>query len=222
MRRSNHVVNLIFLTLVIALISLMTFVPYIGYITVGIFSLTLIPIPVLVFSYLKGYKWGWVYGLIFGLTSYLVAITSASSVLDVFFAEYPVIAILPRVLFGLLSGIVFSLIKRFIPNKAVRKVVLIPACFLLTCLHGILVFTFLFIFCRNAIETAFNAPFWSIFYSAVFLTGTIPESIATAVAVPLIVWPSEPFYQRIFRNRYEERRESARLDALLTHHLLPE
>jgi uncharacterized membrane protein len=222
MRRSNHVINLIFLTLVIALISLMTFVPYIGYITIaGIFSLTLIPIPVLVFSYLKGYKWGWVYGLIFGLTSYLVALTSASSSFDRLFALYPVVAILPRVLFGLLSGIVFSLIKRFIPNKSVRKVVLIPTCFILTCLHGILVFLFLFIFCRDT-PVFSNIPFWSVFYSAVFLTGTIPEGIATAVAVPLIVWPSEPFYQRIFRNRYEERRESARLNALLTHRLLPE
>jgi hypothetical protein len=59
----------------IALILIMSFVPNMGYITVapGI-SLTLIHIPVLIGACLRGVKKGTLYGLVFGVSSWLEAL----------------------------------------------------------------------------------------------------------------------------------------------------
>ena len=216
MRRNNSIIDLTMFSICTALILMMSFIPQIGFISIGIISFTLIHIPVLVFSYLKGYKWGWLFGLVFGISSYLVAITRASGGLDIFFANYPVVAIVPRFLFGLISGLAFSLIKKLIPDRGVRKIVLIPTSFVLTVIHSLLVFLFLYLFAKDQAETAFNGPFWASFYSMIFLVGTLPEATIAAITVPLICWPLEPFYTRIYRNAKEERKESLRLTKLVT------
>jgi uncharacterized membrane protein len=215
MRRNNSVINLTFFAICLALILLMSFVPQLGYITIGVISFTLIHIPVLVFSYLKGWKWGWVYGLVFGLSSFLVAITRATGGLDIFFANYPIVAIVPRLLFGFLSGLVFSLIKKTIPDRSKRKLVLAPTCFVLTVIHSLLVFLFLYLFAKDAAEAAFGGAFWPSFYSMIFLVGTLPEAGVAFITVPLICWPLEPFYERIFKNAKEAKKESRRLTLLL-------
>jgi uncharacterized membrane protein len=219
MRRSNHVLNLTFFAICTAIIFLMAFVPQLGYITLGIFSITLLHLPVLIFSYLKGYRWGWLYGLMFGLSSYLVAITRSVGALDLLFAQYPIVAILPRFLFGLLAGLSFSLLKTLVPDRAKRRIALIPLCFLLTLIHTILVFAFLYLFCREPIEELFKEAFWPGFYTYVFLTGSLPEAATAAIVVPLVVWPLEPLYTRLYRNPKEERKESVRLRKLLENKL---
>ncbi|MFA6624597.1 MAG: ECF transporter S component [Bacilli bacterium] len=215
MRRSNHVLNLTFFAICSAILFIMGFIPNLGYITIGIFSITIIHLPVLLFSYLKGYRWGWLYGLMFGLTSYLVALTQGKTAFDALFASYPIVALAPRIIFGFLAGITFSVLKTCIHDRFKRKIALIPASFILTVIHSLLVFLFLYIFCKEQVEEMFNGEFWYLFYSLVFLSGTIPEAIMAAVVVPLLAWPLEPLYRRLYMNKAEDRKESQRLQGLL-------
>lgn len=122
----------------IAIILIMTFVPYMGYIAVTPFlSFTLLHLPVLLGAALGGWKKGALLGLVFGLSSYMQALNGAAGFNALF--AYPWVAIPPRFLFGLVAGIVFSLLGKISQKKAIG-LYLGLACAVLTALHTVLVF----------------------------------------------------------------------------------
>ena len=128
----------------IAIIAIFTFVPNIGFIAISPFiSFTLLHIPVLIGAYLFGYKRGLLYGLCFGICSYIQALTTGAG-FNLLFA-YPWTAIPPRVLFGLVAGIIFSLIRKLYKSP-LKGIYLSVAAILLTLLHTCLVFLTLYIF----------------------------------------------------------------------------
>lgn len=128
----------------IAIIAIFTFVPNIGFIAVSPFiSFTLLHIPVLIGAYLFGYKRGLLYGLAFGICSYIQALTTGAG-FNLLFA-YPWTAIPPRVLFGFSAGIIFSLIRK-LHKSAIKGIYLSVAAMGLALLHTCLVFLDLYIF----------------------------------------------------------------------------
>ncbi|MCD8194861.1 MAG: Sapep family Mn(2+)-dependent dipeptidase [Coprobacillus sp.] len=119
----------------IALIVIMTFVPYIGYITIGgTISFTTVHIVVIVCSMAFGWQDGLVTGLAFGVFSLIKAATMPMSVADVDFIN-PLVSVLPRLLFGLAAGFSFEGIRK-IPSKSVKYVVAIIAVPVLTLFHS--------------------------------------------------------------------------------------
>ena len=98
----------------IALIAVLTFTP-LGYIRVGVLSITLIPVPVVVGAILLGPSVGALLGLVFGITSFVQCFG-----LDPFgtmlFSISPVYTVLlcfaPRILMGWLSGLIFRALTR--------------------------------------------------------------------------------------------------------------
>ena len=129
--------------MIMAIILLMTFVPSFGFIQVSPFiSFTLIHLPVLLGAAIGGWKKGLLFGLVFGLSSYINAFGSTG--LNLLFAQ-PHIAIPPRVAFGLLAGITFSLIGKLSKNKA-KALYFALASALLTVAHTVLVFANLYFF----------------------------------------------------------------------------
>ncbi len=93
-----------------ALTILMGLVPNLGIIQVGIVSITLLHIPVIIASILFDITGGTIVGLVFGVTSWFVALTRGASIVDLMFIN-PLVSILPRFLFGLICGTLCSLIK---------------------------------------------------------------------------------------------------------------
>ena len=128
----------------VAILLILTFVPNLGFIAIGPVSLTLLHLPVLLGAALFGWKRGLFYGLMFGTLSWIKALIGATTVLDVAF-QHVYIAVLPRLLFGLVSGIVFSLIRK-LHKKGPKSLYYALAAFFLTCLHTVLVFLFLGLF----------------------------------------------------------------------------
>ena len=129
---------------IIALLIIMTFVPNMGFIFVTPFiSFTLLHIPVLVGACLFGAKRGAIYGLVFGLCSYLQALLQGSG-FNLLFAV-PWTAIPPRLLFGFLAGLLFSFIRK-ISHSGKESLYLALAAGALTVLHTGLVFLDLYIF----------------------------------------------------------------------------
>lgn len=173
----------------IALILIMSFVPNMGYITVapGI-SLTLIHIPVLIGACLRGVKKGTLYGLVFGISSWLEALIIGTG-FNLFFI-YPWTAIPCRVLFGFLSGLFFSFGRKF-PKRYAKSLYLALVSLGLTWIHTGLVFFNLWIFYHQEIAALFasSAPVasgvsWT--FLAVILLGAAGESILAFVLVPSI------------------------------------
>ncbi len=159
--------------LFLAIILIMGFVPNMGYITVapGV-SLTLMHIPVLIGCACFGWKRGWLYGLFFGATSCIQALQNPVG-FNAFFV-YPWISILPRVIFGLVAGLVFDLLKK-LPKILQGRLGIGLAGFLMTLLHTGLVFLDLFIFYPSEITAMFHT------------SSTIGNGLVVGFAVAILV-----------------------------------
>lgn len=170
----------------IAIIMLMTFVPSLGYIAVTPFlSFTLLHLPVLLGAALFGPRKGLLYGFVFGLSSYIQAMTSTG--FNALFA-FPWVAIPPRMLFGLLAGIVFSFIGKL--SKGGKKgLYLALASFLLTVGHTLLVFGDLLIFHYETVSALlFNGEriAAAFTFSAIIGLGMLGEATLAAILTPTL------------------------------------
>lgn len=106
------------LSLFIAIMLVMNFTP-IGYITTGLFSITLMTIPVALGGACTGPAGGTVLGVVFGLTSFMQAFgigfmidPSAALLFNENPLGYTVTCFVPRLIVGFASGFVFWLFKR--------------------------------------------------------------------------------------------------------------
>ena len=98
--------------IIISIIAVMSFVPQVGYITIGVnaVSITTIPIAVLLFAWMFGWKEGAVAGLAFGVFSMVKAFAMPAAPSDIYF-QNPFVSVFPRLIFGFISGIVFDLLR---------------------------------------------------------------------------------------------------------------
>jgi len=172
----------------IAIILLMTFVPNLGYIAITPFiSLTLLHLPVLLGAAIGGWKKGLMLGFVFGISSYMQALSSAG--FNALFA-YPWVAIPPRMIFGLVAGIVLSLIGKSF-KSAKNGLYLALACALLTALHTGAVFLDLYIFYPDTISGLFGsgnpiASGTALTFTLVIVIGMVGEMIvASLIVTPL-------------------------------------
>lgn len=94
-----------------ALIVIMTFVPYIGYISIGALSITLLHIPLIIGACVLGVKGGLVLGAVWGITCIIKAATSPVAITDPLFTN-PLVSLLPRLLAGLVAGLVFEFVSK--------------------------------------------------------------------------------------------------------------
>ena len=127
----------------IALIAVFTFVPNIGYITLGPISFTDIHVFVLIGALLGGWQTGAITGLAFGFMSLFKALSFPSTV-DFLFVN-PFISVLPRFLFGLISGLLYDYLKKKLKPKTYIGVIY-PITGLLTFMHTILTLLCLYLF----------------------------------------------------------------------------
>lgn len=95
-----------------ALIIVMTFVPYIGYISYGWLSITLIHIPVIIGACVLGWKGGAILGGVWGAACIVKAILQPPTPLEGILFRNPLIALIPRVIAGAAAGLVFELITK--------------------------------------------------------------------------------------------------------------
>lgn len=183
----------------IAIIVTMSFTPFLGYVNVGVVSISLIHIPVLIGAALLGYKRGLLYGTIYGVCSWIIAMTSASSVLDVYFI-YPWISILPRMIFGLASGLLFEIIKRF-PKMYQKGLWISFISALSSGFHTFLVLGILWLIYSGPIQVSQGAMNFFTFLSLVVgINGFIEMGIAFVI-VPIVVLTLRKALPNVFANK---------------------
>lgn len=172
----------------LAIMIIMTFVPYIGFISIGgAISITFMHVIVLVGAAYGGTSRGLLYGFFFGILSLLKAVISPQSILDPYFVN-PLISVLPRMIFGLLAGITFDLLFKLKSNTA--KALLMPiSCFVLTIIHSVLVLSLLGLFVGPNIEMNGEVvQYWTGIMGATLLTSSLPEAaLAFVVVLPISI-----------------------------------
>lgn len=110
--KRNEIQSLTLTTVFAAIILVMTFVPQVGFITIGTMALTLIHIPVLIGAFLLPKKYTLLLGFMFGIGSLIRAATTPTGVLDPAFVN-PLVSVLPRMLFAIAASYLFDLFKLF-------------------------------------------------------------------------------------------------------------
>ncbi len=165
--------------LLIALIVVMAVVPQLGFISLFGVALTLIHIPVLIGALLFP-KYGWVYGLTFGLTSLFVALTRPVTPIDLLF-QNPLVSVLPRLAFGALIPVVYSLSKRLTSSKNIQLGLTTAS---MTLVHGVFVLSMIAVF---GVELLGGSQVALQVIGGVLLSNSVPEAlVAVMVVVPIV------------------------------------
>lgn len=117
-KKQTKIFDLVLLALFISIMLVMNFTP-LGYITTGLFSITLMTIPVALGAVCTGVSGGAVLGFVFGLTSFLQAFgigymidPSAATLFNEKPLAYTVTCFVPRILTGVIAGLVFDIFKK--------------------------------------------------------------------------------------------------------------
>ncbi|MFA6755066.1 MAG: ECF transporter S component [Bacilli bacterium] len=142
--------------LFIALMAVFTYVPYIGYITLGPISFTTVHVLVILGAALYGYKRGLLYGTVMGIFSLIKAI-NYPGVIDYLFVD-PLISVLPRALFGLFTGLIFDALRKHVSQEHFNYLTFIVSP-IMTFVHTLLTLSSLYVF---GILLGSNEGIWTI------------------------------------------------------------
>ena len=180
MNRRQSIQRITRLGILMSLIILMTFIPNIGFIQTGLFSITTIHIPVLIGAALMGPIGGLVLGLTWGLTSYFYALTLGTIEAMIFLN--PMVSIVPRVLVGLIVSYTTMALDK-VNMKEVLKYGLVAGIGTLS--NTVLVLSSIFIFASEGV-LSFNQAFSTII-TIIISTNGLLELFAAVIIVPAVV-----------------------------------
>ena len=184
--------------LFMALIVLMAFTPFLGYIPLGFTRATIIHVPVILGSLLLGPKKGALLGGVFGLTSFVnntINPTVTSFVLTPFYTlgEFQggigslIICFIPRILTGVVPYYVYQLFLKK-GKKDVSAPGLVCAGFSGALTNTLLVMNLIFLFFREGYAAANGVAETAVYGFILSIIGMngIPEAIVAAILTVLI------------------------------------
>ena len=181
-----------------AIICIMAFTPFLGYIPLGFTRATIIHIPVIIASLLMGPKKGGVLGFVFGLTSFINNTINPTATSFVFTPFYSVgeisggiwsviICFVPRILVGIVPYFVYKLALRFVSEdtrkKGVSSVGLVLAGVSGALVNTLLVMNLIFVFFKEAYAAANEVAVSAVYTFILSVIGIngVPEAIVAGV-----------------------------------------
>lgn len=194
------------LSIFIAIELIVGLVPFLGYIPVNpTMNLTIMHIPVIIAAIVLGTKKGALIGFFFGLTSLINATwlrpsPIESPIFSPFFADGVfkggwqslVICFVPRILVGVVAGLVFLLIVKLIKNRSVALPVALPVAGVLGSMtNTVLVLMGIYYFYGEPYSAAYEKTLealWSIFMGIISVNGAL-EAVAAGIITTLVCLP---------------------------------
>lgn len=202
--------DMVLLALFVAILLLMTFTP-IGLIDLPLIKATILHVPVIIGAILMGPKKGAFLGAVFGIAS-LIKNTLIPSALSFAFSPFipvpgtdsgsfwaVVISIIPRMLIGSAAWLVYKGIEKLAGSKIWFRTVgaVIAGAFGAVVNTG-LVMGLIYIVFKDAYATMSGIPVDAVMAAILGIVGAngVPEAIAAAVLVPIIVLPLQKFLKQ--------------------------
>lgn len=185
-RNKTYKMNI--LSVFIAIIIVQTSIPGLGNIPIGPLSVTIIPITVVLAAIVLGTKDGAIVGGVWGLITFVRAFWWPTSPLAIYVFKNPLVSILPRILVGLVAGLIFT--RLYKPNKPYRMYMSITG-FVSSIVNTVVLLGLVYIFYRG---DAFNIYHINVdqllpYLLFVALTNGLVEAFLSAVLVPVIGSP---------------------------------
>ena len=188
-----HTLGMVQVALFAALIVLMAFTPFLGYIPLGFTRATIIHIPVIIGALLLGPKKGAILGFVFGLTNP----TATSFVFSPFYElgeihggwQSLIICFVPRILIGVVPYYVYrGLTKCSKAKKAGQLLPLAAAGVSGALVNTLLVMNLIFLFFQNAYASANGVASEAVYGFILGIIGIngIPEAIVAGVLVAIV------------------------------------
>ena len=182
--QKNKTYRIAILGILSAFIIIQTFVPFLGNILIPPLNPTIIHITVIVAAFVLSTKDGMLVGLVWGLARMVKAYTLPASPLDLLLWTNPVIAVVPRVMVGLVAGLIFH---AFLKRKQ-EKVGMVTAAVLGSLTNTVLVLGFIALFYGNEYATALNVDPSNLLkvLAGIVATNGIGEAVAAGLIAPFI------------------------------------
>ncbi len=182
--QKNKTYRIAILGILSAFIIIQTFVPFLGNIPIPPLNPTIIHITVIVAAFVLSTKDGMLVGLVWGLARMVKAYTLPASPLDLLLWTNPIIAVVPRVMVGLVAGLVFH---AFLKRKQ-EKVGMVTAAVLGSLTNTVLVLGFIALFYSNEYATALNVDPSNLLkvLAGIVATNGLGEAVAAGLIAPFI------------------------------------
>ncbi len=182
--QKNKTYRIAILGILSAFIIIQTFVPFLGNIPIPPLNPTIIHITVIVAAFVLSTKDGMLVGLVWGLARMVKAYTLPASPLDLLLWTNPVIAVVPRVMVGLVAGLVF---QAFLKRKQEKRGMVIAAV-LGSLTNTVLVLGFIALFYGNEYATALNVDPSNLLkvLAGIVATNGLGEAVAAGLIAPFI------------------------------------
>lgn len=182
--QKNKTFRIAILGILSAFIIIQTFVPFLGNIPIPPLNPTIIHITVIVASFVLSTKDGMLVGLVWGLARMVKAYTLPASPLDLLLWTNPIIAVVPRVMVGLVAGFVFH---AFLKRKQEKRGMVI-ASVLGSLTNTVLVLSFIALFYGNEYAEALNVDPSNLLkvLAGIVATNGVGEAVAAGLIAPFI------------------------------------
>ena len=181
-------------SLLLVLIVIQDLVPFLGNLPVGPLSITTMPITVAVIAALFGPLEGTLAGGVWGGLTFIRAFVYPSSALAPLLFTNPLISVVPRLLVGLVAGVVFALIRRW--GKIGLAAALSGLVAALT--NTVLVLGGIANIPQVAAGYHVDQAHLGVALAAIVGTNGVAEALLTALVVPLLV---VPLWRALGRNK---------------------
>ena len=179
--RNQKILDMAYLTVFISIIAVMAFIPVLGFIPLGVISVTLIHIPVVIAAIYFGRKQGALVGLSFGIFSLIIAFIRPTQYFDYFF-QNPIISILPRLFFGYITAEIYIQLSKLIKNKYTSMTI---SAVIGTLIHSVLVLSLLTLFYYDDMYAEYGNV--TKLLGTIFISSSLVEMASAGIIAPIIV-----------------------------------
>lgn len=185
MKKNRDVFQMTIVSMLIAILIIQTFVPILGYIPLGPIDVTIVHITVILAAVLFGSKTGLIVGMSWGLLSMIRAYIQPTPFNVVFLN--PLISVLPRLLVGWVSGLLFKMIKDRLSERWSYTLTALVG----TLMNTVLVLGGIYVFAAETYANALGVSQTALLgvLGGVVATNGVIEVIASMVILPLVSVP---------------------------------
>lgn len=194
MNQSKKTVQMVLAGVMTALIIVMSSVPFLGYIPLGVINATIIHIPVIIGAILLGPKYGAFLGLVFGMTSIIKNTFSPNLTSFVFSPFYQIgeyggnfysviISLVPRILIGVVAWAVYQGLRKLLSGHHKDTIALAAAGVAGSLTNTLLVMHMIYFFFGESYLIAGGKVYETVYGAilAIIIGAGVPEAIVSGL-----------------------------------------